>query len=243
MKKSIPSIFIFICAIFALLICPQVGWAGYQSDSTNLPPLGGHYISPPEWQALYAPGIIVKDPIHSAFTQAVVPPPPGQSLTHSFGARVDMMISADGGQTFQPVWANGNVTVHISCTEPNIYVTEMLQLDISGGSLPPGVFIRESPTLPSVGQTVIRGGGGGGYQIDSFFDIYTEISLDGGQSWSPDTLAPAHMTLAEGGICDNPVGDLNADDVVDWSDIGLFAAQWLQVACDDANGWCSGARP
>jgi hypothetical protein len=65
------------------------------------------------------------------------------------------------------------------------YDTEMLQLDIQGGQLPPGVMIRESPTKQSLGQIHMTDAGGGLYHIDSFFDVFTELSLDGGASWIP----------------------------------------------------------
>jgi hypothetical protein len=53
-------------------------------------------------------------------------------------------------------------------------------------------MIRESPTLPSKGKTSITdigapgpGPGDNGYHIDSFFDVFTELSLDGGMTWIP----------------------------------------------------------
>jgi hypothetical protein len=64
---------------------------------------------------------------------------------------------------------------------------------LSGGSLPPGMMIRESPTLASTGQTTITDLGGGQFRIDSFFDVFTELSLDGGQSWSPSN-SSQHVT-------------------------------------------------
>jgi len=72
----------------------------------------------------------------------------------------------------------------------------MLQLDVSGGSLPEGVMLRESPTLDSTGETTIADFGDGTYGIDSFFDIFTELSLDDGLSWIPDESAPAHVDLS-----------------------------------------------
>jgi len=58
---------------------------------------------------------------------------------------------------------------------------EALSLNFSPA---PGIMIRESPTRCSGGQTTVTDlGGGGGYMIDSFFDIFTEISTDGGQNW------------------------------------------------------------
>ncbi len=54
--------------------------------------------------------------------------------------------------------------------------------------------IRENPTLVSTGRIEITDIGGGDYSIDSFFDIFTELSLAGG-AFSPDVNAPHHMVL------------------------------------------------
>ena len=68
----------------------------------------------------------------------------------------------------------------------------MLQLNLVG--LPPGMMLRESPTLQSPGLTQITDQGGGVFRIDSFFDIFTELSMDGGQSWTPG-IGPLHIEL------------------------------------------------
>jgi hypothetical protein len=66
------------------------------------------------------------------------------------------------------------------------FPVEMVGMSLSGeGTTPPSVRIRESPTLPSVGQTRITDIGGGQYHIDSFFDVFTELSFDGGTNWLP----------------------------------------------------------
>ena len=75
------------------------------------------------------------------------------------------------------------------------FQTEMLQLNLSGGGLPPGVMIRESPTLQSTGQTTTTNIGGGQFQIDSFFDVFTELTLDGGATWMPSTSGSGHIAL------------------------------------------------
>ena len=69
--------------------------------------------------------------------------------------------------------------------DTGVFDTEMLQLDLQGTVNVPGLgthtfMIRESPTLPSRGKTTISGPAGGPYHIDSFFDVFTEISIDGG---------------------------------------------------------------
>jgi len=58
---------------------------------------------------------------------------------------------------------------------------EMLQMNLVGG----GMMLRESPTLASLGHETHENLGGGLFRIDSFFDIFTELSLDGGQTWMP----------------------------------------------------------
>jgi hypothetical protein len=59
--------------------------------------------------------------------------------------------------------------------------TEMISMSLSGSVGGSNIQIRESPTWESLGQTTITDLGGGLYQIDSFFDIVTELSVDGGQ--------------------------------------------------------------
>jgi hypothetical protein len=65
--------------------------------------------------------------------------------------------------------------------------TQILALDSSGGQFPPNVDLRCSPTIPSTGTTTFDPLPGGGFHINSFFDIFTELSLDGGETWTPST--------------------------------------------------------
>jgi hypothetical protein len=66
------------------------------------------------------------------------------------------------------------------------FLTEMVAMTLQGeGPTPPSVRVRESPTLQSLGQTRITDIGGGQYHIDSFFDVFTDLSFDGGTNWFP----------------------------------------------------------
>ena len=51
--------------------------------------------------------------------------------------------------------------------------------------------LRFSPTLPSTGKLFTSSQGP--YQISSFFDVFVELSLDGGANWDP-TDAPLRLT-------------------------------------------------
>ncbi|HEV8539073.1 MAG TPA: SdrD B-like domain-containing protein, partial [Bacteroidota bacterium] len=195
MLKKGTSFFVLAIAILFLANCQLFA----QVDSTtspNLPPPGGTYVSPDLYHQLYANGIIIKDVSHDRFNPSQ--PPPETTQTHSFSSEVHGMVSFDNGNTYNPINALADVMVQVTHTgdigPTRLYDTEMLQLDIHGGSLPPTVMIRESPTLASRGKTHITDDGGGMWRIGSFFDIFTEMSTDGGANWSPSN-GSTHMVL------------------------------------------------
>ncbi|MCX6873778.1 MAG: hypothetical protein NTW21_08215, partial [Verrucomicrobia bacterium] len=168
-----------------------------------MPMPNGQYLTPGLCQA-YANGIVLRDMRHKLFAGWTEPPVFGASLTHTFDSQLDFQLSIDGGVHFYAARAPATMT----CTMNNVrgfqgrttYDTEVTQLDVAGGDLPVGVQIRESPTKASQGGTSSKAGGGGGGRgggaaISSFFDIFTEVSTDGGGSWSPATNGPAHQEL------------------------------------------------
>ena len=81
-----------------------------------------------------------------------------------------------------------------------VFDTEMLAMNLAGNT-PAGPFmIRESPTLPSLGRTSIADIGGGLYHIDSFFDVFTELSIDQGINWIPADHSMRIQLIPEPGI-------------------------------------------
>ena len=129
------------------------------------------------------------NPIHAAFTMCSSPPLTGTVLD-TFDSTVSGNLFVDG--TFLTNFTGDahtmvNVTFHGSSGPTRVFDTEMIQLDISGPSGPSGPLIRESPTLHSLGQTTITDLGSGQFRIDSFFDVFTELSLDGGNNWIPSS--------------------------------------------------------
>jgi hypothetical protein len=95
-----------------------------------------------------------------------------------------------------PVFVTGTGTAHALGETPAnqplhatlVYDTELLALDLVG---PPGFRFRESPTLRSTGVTTVDGfcpvcdGPFFGGYISSFFDVFSEVSIDGGTTWVP----------------------------------------------------------
>ncbi len=160
-------------------------WVNFPTD--HLLPPEGMYSSGSE--IVYANRVIADNVIHHNFSASYPPPASGESAVYVFSSEVDFDYSTDDGASYQHVSARAEARVHIARTwdegASQVFDTEMLSLDISGGTLPPGVMLRESPTRASSGKLKMQPGGGGGALISSFFDVFTELSLDGGMTWSP----------------------------------------------------------
>jgi hypothetical protein len=127
-------------------------------------------------------------------TGGVLPPAdPGVDIESFFNVFVDISLDGLPGG---PLDATVNSTAKLRCrkagTEPHDYFMEISDLNLTGFTGEPGLMIRESPTLASTGVTTIENLPNGQFRIDSFFDIFTELSLDGGQNWIPAD-GPIHL--------------------------------------------------
>ena len=71
------------------------------------------------------------------------------------------------------------------------FATEIMSMGLSGSVGGMDIVVKESPTLQSWGETTVTDIGSGQYQVDSFFDVFTELSVDGG-----DTFAPSNNVVA-----------------------------------------------
>ncbi len=155
------------------------------------PSPGGTYESPTETPpTFFPPGILVRNFRHSQLNNSIVPPALGAGATYqSVGTRLDAEVSQDGGATWQPFFAFGNTVAsiqHVSnAGSTRSFDTEMLALSMTGGSLPAGVMLRESPTRASLGKHTLRPSARGGFEVSSFFDVFLDLTVDGGATWSP----------------------------------------------------------
>lgn len=165
---------------------------GVDVNDPSVPVLypNGQYLSPQQVFAMYSgPGLsVILSDAQLRPLGPVVRTPSGPNEIEDFNSQLVAKISANGGPNDSTsvigpmeLEAFGKVG-HVTGT----FNTEMLQLNLFGSSAIYGNYaIRESPTLASTGQTTITDIGGGLYHIDSFFDVFTELSVDGGNSWIP----------------------------------------------------------
>lgn len=200
--RSIPRCLVTVAAavLSALALATSVR-AQIITPNPNLPPIypDGVYRTPDEVHAAFSvPGltIVLTNIEHRPFTP-VIRTNSGPDELETFNSQMVGLVNVNGGP-FVGATANGPVDTIVHGKAGNVtgtFNTEMLSMSLSGTS-PFGPFqVRESPTLPSLGQTSITDIGGGLYRIDSFFDVFTELSIDGGATWMPDTAGPAHVQL------------------------------------------------
>jgi hypothetical protein len=183
------------------------------AEATDELPPQGNYDSPERHLTRYANGLLLRrivSPIPPIPPLPFPPKPNPPCLTcppadYRFMSDIRFEVSTDGGRAWAGIGAEASLTVRSRLGRQlggmRLFDTEMLQLDMhgdGGGGLPNMVMLRESPTRRSQGMTSVRESPSLSrpYTMDSFFDIFTEISLDGGQNWIPSVEA-THIMLQQ----------------------------------------------
>jgi hypothetical protein len=64
-----------------------------------------------------------------------------------------------------------------------IFDTELVTFELQGTGMPADIMVRESPDLASPGVTTVTADSGGLNRVESHYDVWLEISLDGGRTW------------------------------------------------------------
>jgi hypothetical protein len=112
----------------------------------------------------------------------------GADVIHSFDSRLSgIALTPLGPMPFEMFGPVEVILYGMAGHETGIFDTEMLSMDMTGLMHVPGypepisIALRESPTLASLGRTEIQAvtDGVGNYAIDSFFDVFTELSVAG----------------------------------------------------------------
>ena len=93
-----------------------------------------------------------------------------------------------------PISGVGTAKMKITDIGGGVYDTEMLALDLTG--LGAGHALHFSETTTGIGQETVVPQGGGLFKITSFFDVFTELSIDAGPfALAQDQNNPTHFNL------------------------------------------------
>jgi len=171
-----------------------VAWASFFDIFGELP--APKYLEKKEEVVLYANGSMARNMRFSNVTGREAVPADGVDNDCDSFFDIYIEVSTDGGTSWKKKSGQGQMSTkfHGGPTAGDIQMFDsqvdfmLSELPVQGGD-PIAIMIRESPTRASSGGGSCAalgggGGGGGGYMIDSFFDIYLEVSTDGGQRWS-----------------------------------------------------------
>lgn len=168
--------------VVAVLVLALVGvaFAGYISPNALLP--SPAYVPLPGEIVQFSNGMYMRN---LTFLNVSPQGAPGATVNSFFDVFTE--ISTDG-MTWLPGTqvATGQTTsvfFQVLAGTSN-YSAELTSLTLWPLGMPMGVMVRESPTRASVGSSAITPIDTG-YRIDSFFDVFTELSVDGGQTWNP----------------------------------------------------------
>lgn len=181
-----------------------------QTNQVCWPPSGCAYPAPGPifYPASPGPHGIRNGFLHDPNACTPLPTQGGTSVDSFFDIFVEIDLSSNGGSS----WVHHGLTpqpggVHIQYEQIQppappgtiIFDTELVALTLTGS----GFIVRESPTLASTGRITQTDLGGGQFRIDSFFDVFTELSLDGGQTWYPSDQT-LHVTSIQNDPTPNP---------------------------------------
>ena len=223
----------------AQVICP----------SPDLPPGCGEYRTPADVHAAFAnpdPLVIeaiMHDVSHSRFLNVVITPI-GPDELEDFDSTVEALVDINtaGGWLYDiPISLSGPVSVLTHNKVGNTtgtFQTEMIAMSLSGDMAGMPVTVRESPVLSTVGQTTITDLGGGLYEIDSFFDVFTEVSINGG-GFVPQTGGPSRVDLVPEPTC----GDGVIEGTEECDDNGTVPGDGCDASCEIEPGWTCEGEP
>ncbi len=177
------------------------------------------------------------DSFFDIFTELSVQGTPGETYVVDSFFDIFTELSINGGPPSQLSGANIPTVIQVAerSGQRGTWDTEMISMDLTGNVPDPsggadiGVVLRQSPTLPSPGQTTLRDIGGGAWSVDSFFDIAYEIIVSppvGGGASVPRNPPGGTVTLVPGNThagqrCDQFFGLITANGVDDGGGTGF----------------------
>ena len=186
MKMSLTVLMVIGLAVTVGVLCseasalPHAGFTDPGLPPVHPNPLISYYGRGVQAEFLQQ-GVILADLRHHSFTD-VVREADGADEIETFNSILDA-IAFVGGYPGAPVRLTGPVTTRVRNKVGNTtgeFQTEIMSMSLVGNVGGMDVEIRESLDYSSPGVTRITDLGGELYEIDSFFDVFTELSVNGG---------------------------------------------------------------
>lgn len=168
------------------------------TPNPDLPPFGGYYETAFTLHADYPGAVIVSISNVQHIPESLISrTSSGGNDFETMSSQLTGLASINGGSAV-PFTLTGPVEIEVFSYAPGntgTFSTQMLSMDMTGTVGGHSVAITLDNNLGnSTGQTTITPIGGGLYDINSFFDVFTELSLDGGTA-QPQSGGPSVVIL------------------------------------------------
>jgi hypothetical protein len=171
--------------------------AGLAVSDPGLPPVTGEWVSDPDTQMLDYGGVVQGYDVHLFGFESIVRQDVGADEHITCNASLTAIVSSFPGEPMVLFQGPMEILVFGKAGQTvGTFPAEVLSLDAGAAGFPL-VLLRESPTLSSMGEVTVTDLGGGTWTIDSFFDVFTDLSPDDGASWLPDATAHHLVLLPE----------------------------------------------
>ena len=129
---------------------------------------------------------------HGVFSSSVEPPNEvgGSVLSTYLATFVGELVlqpSVAGSVVTHALTVQARMAERITLSETRgsaqTFSTELVTFELRGSGMPDNIVVRESSDLVSAGVTTITAVSGGMNRVESYYDVWLEISLDGGRTW------------------------------------------------------------
>ncbi|HIJ70930.1 MAG TPA: PEP-CTERM sorting domain-containing protein [Planctomycetes bacterium] len=193
MTGSIRNLFFILSVVLTVGpgIVPEAH--GVITSNPLLPPDTGAYLSKQQITTYTAPGLDIIatehlfDPLAATAVRTQVGADELETFDSIFTADFNIFLAGSTSvSSIGELTGPASILTHQKWdTTTGSFDSEILSMELAGQVEGISLLIRESPSLLSLGQTLISDIGGGLYSIESFFDVFTELSVDGGATWIP----------------------------------------------------------
>ena len=184
------------------------------ASNPELPPIDDAYRSPFQVHAEFKDDpmglhVLLERMEHRAFADGITRVPVGPDEEEFFtSSLVGVAVFPGMGGATAPVHLQGPVQTIVrgkTGNQTGTFDTEIIAMSLTGDIAGMQVIIQQHQTIPSLGQTTITDLGGALWEIDSFFDVFTELSVDLGSGFTPFVPATEGVRMTLGPIVPEPV--------------------------------------
>lgn len=141
--------------------------------------------------------------VHGGFSSAVAPPAAvGQTALSAYTATFvgeltlepPAVTSAETHSLDLSARMEESITLAGQSGGVLTFETELVTFELQGTGMPTGILVRESPDRASAGVTTVTAVSGGQNRVETYYDVWLDVSLDAGRTWTRAE-QPVRMTL------------------------------------------------